>query len=30
MATLNEAEENSFTLEFKKGRVIIYLKFTDL
>jgi thiamine pyrophosphokinase len=29
MATLNEAEENSFTLEFNRGQVIVYLKFPD-
>jgi len=28
-ATLNEAEENSFTLEFRQGRVIVYLKFPE-
>lgn len=29
MATLNEAEENKVTLEFSKGRVIVYLKFAE-
>jgi thiamine pyrophosphokinase len=28
-ATLNEAEETSFTLEFNNGRVIVYLKFQE-
>jgi len=28
-ATLNEADGKSFTLEFKKGRVIVYLKFPE-
>lgn len=28
-ATLNEAEGNSFTLEFNNSRVIVYLKFPD-
>jgi len=29
IATLNEALEDIFTLEFSKGRVIVYLKFPD-
>jgi thiamine pyrophosphokinase len=29
MATLNEAEETSFSLEFNKGQVIVYLKFPE-
>ena len=29
VATLNEAMESSFTLSFKEGRVIVYLKFGD-
>jgi thiamine pyrophosphokinase len=28
-ATLNEAEENSFTLEFERGPLIVYMKFRD-
>jgi len=29
IATLNEALEDSFTLEFKQGRVIVYMKFKE-
>jgi thiamine pyrophosphokinase len=28
-ATLNEAEENSFTLEFNGGKLIVFMKFID-
>jgi thiamine pyrophosphokinase len=28
-ATLNEAEENFFTVEFRQGRIIVYLKFPE-
>ena len=30
VATLNEALDNSFSLEFSQGRVIVYLKFPDM